>query len=77
MSELDQELKRKPGQTVQVTARQIDENGFVLSEEEAEWFGFSNEDANTFHMALVQGTYAVADQFRETKTSNQSGKPSR
>ena len=70
-------FEKKPGHTVQVMARQIDENGLILSEEEAEWFGFSNDEANVFHMALIEGTYRVADQFREAKASGKDGKPNR
>ena len=64
----------KPGHVVQVTARQFDENGHVISETEAEWFGWTNADANTFNMAIVQGVYSVVDQFAKAKASDQGGK---
>lgn len=59
----------KEGHKVQVTGRQFDEKGICISEESATWFGFSNDDANDFHMALVGGTFEVADAFKDAKKS--------
>jgi len=43
---------QKPGQAVVIQTYQVDEDGYALSRVTAEWFGFTNTEANILSFGL-------------------------